>query len=138
MNVNIKTIPITDFSLSWRWTDPKYDVLPPEILKQIISLSSESAAMISEKAVKKCSENINGIRIEADEATTELPKLQINNTTEIYISWSSDTAVITTWRVFCNYWDSFCYPSSDDVTIWSSSSDWVLCYFHNEYFIYKK
>ena len=139
MNNNIKTIPMTDFSLSWRWTDPRYDVLPTEILRQIIPLSPDSATMISENATIKCRGNINGIRIEANRATAErLRNLEITGTTEIYISWSEDTAVITTWSVFCNFYETFCYPYSDDVTIWPKSQEWSLCYFHDEYFIFRK
>jgi len=139
MNKNIKTVPMADFSLSWRWTDPQYDVLSPGILEQIIPLTSASAAMILNKTEKDCQQNINGVRIEANEATAEnLLKLKIKDITEIYISWDADTAVITRWSVFCNFWNSFCYPSSDDVIIWSPSHDWVLCYSHDEYFTYKE
>jgi len=52
----------------------------------------------------------------------------------VVVSWQANLAVRTTWRVFTEYWDSFCYPSSDDVAVWPVSEQWVLAYHHYELF----
>ena len=40
-------------------------------------------------------------------------------------------AICVSWGVFCEYWDDFCYPASDDVAIWSLSQEWFLIYDHS-------
>ena len=48
----------------------------------------------------------------------------------VILSWSDALAVETRWRTFVRYWDAFCYPSTDDVTMWSPGGDSTLCYRH--------
>ena len=45
-------------------------------------------------------------------------------------------AICVSWGVFCQYWDDFCYPASDDVTIWPLSEEWFLIYDHSEKFFF--
>jgi hypothetical protein len=52
----------------------------------------------------------------------------------ILVSWDKDTAVVTDWGVFCDYWDDFCYPASDDVTVLPMAVEWILSYGHGESF----
>ncbi len=69
------------------------------------------------------------IKVVADWLKTELPNLG-----EIVVSWHPSTAVMTTMSLFYEYWDDFCYPSSDDVTIAPFSLEWVLSYHHWQQF----
>jgi hypothetical protein len=50
------------------------------------------------------------------------------------VRWDASTAVRTTWDVFTEYWDDFCYPSSDDVEVFPQSGEWLLLYHHWEQF----
>ncbi len=50
----------------------------------------------------------------------------------IYIVWSPKLAVETTTDIFIKYFDDFCYPSSDDISIWPASNSWLLQYHHYE------
>ncbi len=59
-----------------------------------------------------------------------LEALAISPSDPVIVSWDRQTAVITQWATFVRHWDAFCYPSSDDVTVWSPSDDWTLCYRH--------
>jgi len=43
-------------------------------------------------------------------------------------------AIETTWSIFTEYWDAFCYPSSDDVTVVPVTGSWRLVYYHYEQF----
>jgi len=45
-------------------------------------------------------------------------------------------AICVSWGVFCEYWDDFCYPASDDVAIWPLSQEWFLIYDHSEKFFF--
>ncbi len=56
----------------------------------------------------------------------------------IVVLWKKDLAVRTTSEIFCNYWDDFCYPSSDDVSISPMNLNWLLFYQHDEYFCFGK
>jgi len=38
------------------------------------------------------------------------------------------------WSVFCEYWDDFCYPSSDDVNIFLGNGEFFLRWHHYEVF----
>jgi hypothetical protein len=50
----------------------------------------------------------------------------------VIVSWDRETAVQTDWQFFCRFWDDFCYPSSDDVTVTTTGDDWLVCYEHFE------
>lgn len=49
---------------------------------------------------------------------------------KIIVNWGPDSAVITDSATFIKYWDDFCYPSSDDVSIYPEDESWLLQYFH--------
>lgn len=50
----------------------------------------------------------------------------------VLLFWDESTAVLTEWEIFIQYWDDFCYPSSDDVIIYPLSGKWLLLYDHEE------
>lgn len=47
---------------------------------------------------------------------------------DILISWQRKTVLKTTKEIFLKYWDDFLYASSDDVTIISDKTNWILFY----------
>jgi hypothetical protein len=56
--------------------------------------------------------------------------LPIPPTASVLVVWNDETAVVTDWAFFAERWDDFCYPASDDVTIWAPGEPWTLCYRH--------
>ena len=135
--------PIESFSLIWRWTDEDHNVFPDEILQRIKPLKNDKAHEVNEYASNNFyekKETTKTCRTSGDEQYVQnwLFSLPINSSDEIIISWDNETAVLTDWEVFSEYWDGFCYPTSDEVAIWSPSNKWVLLYEHSEYFTFSE
>ncbi len=137
---------LEDFPLKWRWTDPKYNVLPPDTLasikpftlakaKELLKISMAFAD--SHGLLPDHFEHIEGIdaSVEADIVRNWLTdRLPANE--EIIISWDQDSAVQVSSKVFCNYWDDFCYPASDSIIAWPLNETWALTYLHHEEFVF--
>jgi hypothetical protein len=134
--------PLRDFELAWRWTDPRWAVLPPEVLAEIRSFTAQAAAGFGREATRLCMDAAlhASSRIATDAVGEEetvaawLAALPISPSTWVIVSWHDHLAVQTRWSIFARYWDDFCYPSSDDVGIWSPEAQWALCYHHDEVF----
>ncbi len=146
--MNINEFDITsmeEFPLKWRWIDPNYCQMPKSDLNRIKPLTIESATIIGKKALSFSEDNScslssqlfeNIVSAETDQTNIVhwlQSKLKIS---KIYISWNIDLAVITDVELFIRYWEHFCYPSSDDVSIWPFDESWVLSYCHYELFWY--
>tara|TARA_R110000868_G_scaffold409447_1_gene694930 strand:- start:3 stop:461 length:459 start_codon:yes stop_codon:yes gene_type:complete len=134
-------ISIDDFSLIWRWTQESHKVLPKTVLNSIkplsLSLSSKlySIGLNNYSKLEESSPSVFEASYKNQKSVREtLVSLTKNEIEEIYIVWDNETAVITTWKSFVNYWDDFCYPSSDDVFVFPSSNSWILAYRHFEQF----
>ncbi|MDQ3820276.1 MAG: DUF2947 domain-containing protein [Acidobacteriota bacterium] len=142
---------IDSFSLSWRWTDERWNKLPEDVLAKIKPFTQSKA-----KELWRISGHYvlpNGPRANLFEcspwidASVDVPNAEqkirdwlltqfSGRDREIIVSWDQATAVLTRWDVFCDYWDDFCYPASDDVTVFPPSIQWVLFYQHGERFIF--
>jgi hypothetical protein len=126
---------IREFPLAWRWTQQSHAVLPSDVLARIRPLNSEQAARIyasgelrQEGKSASCSTN-DKLNVR-DWLRHVQPDLQA----EIFMSWSDELAVETAWDVFTEYWEDFCYPSSDDVIVIPVAGNWRLIYHHYEQF----
>jgi hypothetical protein len=53
---------------------------------------------------------------------------------QVIVRWDASTIVRTNWKVFTDYWDDFCYPSSADVAVFPQSGEWLLMFYHWEEF----
>jgi hypothetical protein len=131
-------VPLEAFPLAWRWTQESHAVLPAASLARIRPLSSERAASIAPEATELC---IGGDTATLRSAAGDparvrewLTALPIAPESSILASWDVETAVASDWQTFVAYWDDFCYPRSDDVTVWSPDATWYLCYDHEEVF----
>lgn len=52
---------------------------------------------------------------------------------EVVVSWDARTAAMVPWGVFCDHRADFCYPASDDVTVWPlAGEEWLLEVDHDE------
>jgi len=141
---------LENFSLNWRLTDERWNKLPPESLAQIKPLAAEKCEEIwqiqkqylfPEGLDAKFFEKTEMIRTGAAE-DSEINKWlasRIGDEQEsIVVLWDEKTAVKTISKIFCNYWNDFCYPSSDDVSISPLNLNWLLFYHHDDYFCFGK
>ena len=134
-----------EFPLAWRWTQADHETLPPEVLAQILPLAETEApdANTESLAFYQANRSLSASRygtitslqthIPLAEGRAWLLRQQPDNA-RVIVSWQSDLGVRTTWRIFADYWDCFCYPSSDDVAVWPQRKQWVLAYYHYELF----
>ncbi len=141
---------LKDFPLKWRWTDERWNLLPLEISQKIIPLTERKAEEIdkihrqylsSDGLDDEIFQKIETIGTETTDILVVQNWLKSRILIEqnyIVISWNQKLAVKTTWEIFCNYWDDFCYPASDDITISSADLTWLLFYFHEEYISFGK
>ncbi len=54
----------------------------------------------------------------------------------VIVVWDEVIAISLPWTVFCDYWDDFCYPSSDDVDVLLEKERVFLRWHHYEVFEY--
>jgi hypothetical protein len=143
--------PPSTFSLNWRWTDSRWNELPESDLRQIKPLTKIKAKefwrilghyVLSNGPrinIFECSEWVDAT-LDVPGAFEKIRSWLLNHLSErdesVIVSWDKDTAVLTNWGIFCDYWDDFCYPSSDDVTVFPLSIGWVLFYDHFERFVF--
>ena len=143
---SVTTVPMEDFSLRWRFTDPKYFMLPPVELEQIEPLDALSARRLFELRSRwrpmpslhiawphVASTAIKGYG--ADEVARVREWLFQRNVTpkqQVYASWSSHEAAMTRWEIVATYWNAFWYPSSDDLVVFDASLTWALFLSHEE------
>ncbi|MCX6924445.1 MAG: hypothetical protein NT154_14705 [Verrucomicrobia bacterium] len=127
---------IEDFPLAWRWTKSSHSVLPPEVLAQIHPLSPQEAARlrVSADASAQGALVVSRFIDELIDVRDWLRSIQPDGQASVYVTWSQALAVRTTWGIFTRYWDDFCYPSSDDVTVAPVAGTWRLVYCHDERF----
>lgn len=149
---------IREYPLAWRWTNPKYAEFPPDILAQISPLDSERAATVHDRWFPYFDRNgevISRQFVQIDTCPTEgtwkgdgcsRDAPLIGQVTEwlrtrepdiglpVTVSWLRDCAVRTTWEIFTQWWDDFCYASSDDVFIVPDVPRWLLAFHHEDWF----
>ena len=143
----MQTISMDEFSLKWRWDNENHCLLSNDELCQISPLSPISSQQVWEKSLdfvdsKKDYElradlfdSIETIDATSDNDVERWLRTRMGKN-EIFVSWDRETAVITSSDVFIQHWNDFCYPSSDDVTIWPKDISWVIQYRHHEQYSY--
>ena len=139
---------IDSFPLKWRWTDSRWNKLPLADLNEIKPLIETKADELCQHSLQFC--NQSGLKTslfeQIEEVNTSLAEEEIiqqwllncspNLNQSVIVSWDNNRAVLVNWKVFCKYWDDFCYPASDDVEIFPLTEEWMLSYSHSEYFIF--
>ncbi|MEZ5691589.1 MAG: hypothetical protein R3D71_07990 [Rickettsiales bacterium] len=138
-------IKLENFSLSYRFTDNNFDILPKNHLSTIKPLPTSKAEEIHEYSKKfidgktLSSKNFSKTKLIKTDASDPLKIGSILHSlfenSEIILSYDNKTALVTTYNTFYKYWDSFCYPSSDDIVIFPLDEEWVMAYFHYEEFV---
>jgi hypothetical protein len=138
MTTRLEYRTIGEFPLAWRWTDPQHHLLPPAVLAEIRPLTEASAETVAAEAVDRCreapvsefAETWSAEWDDPDSVRKLLQLLAIPRSARVVVSWDRRTAVETSWSVFYRFWSAFCYPSSDDVSVWSPGAEWAVCYRH--------
>jgi hypothetical protein len=142
-------IPLAQFSLTWRWTDLRWNHLPEGALNSIRPLREDIARRLSQRSLAACdASRLNpDLYISVAELDSSVSARTVrewmrerapNLDQLVIVSWTAQAAIVTTWRVFTEYWDDFCYPASDNVMIWPVSEAWALRYDHEEQFYYRE
>jgi len=138
-------IPFNDFELKWRFTEKRHNIIVQEDLSLLRPLSKTKTAKFNKYSqqylgnaslLSSAFNQIDTLKIRNSQETvnTWLSEKNINPETNIIISWDNSSGLVTQWQIFCKYWDDFCYPSSDDILIWTATENWVLYYCHEEIF----
>ena len=135
---------ILEHPMAWRWTEEKHAQLHKNVLSQMHPLKALEAKNLWERTSQLLScdslaEEEFGEIVSLDTSSVIFEKardwmncLQPDRAITVRISWDQNTAISTTWNIFTRYWNTMCYPASDDVVILPSSADWVLFYYHEE------
>jgi hypothetical protein len=133
--------PMSQFRLAWRWMSATHAVLSDDALNRIHPLAPWAARRDAEQALAVCcvqaDETFSASSDDFERVSSTLLALPVLPPTDIVVSWDEETAVETTWEIFCLHWSDFCYPNSD-VSIWSRPARWSLCYRHYEMFSYRR
>jgi hypothetical protein len=132
-------VSLDTFPLGWRFAPERVGSISSTTLARIRALSADRAAAFAHGARERCEEAARfAVTFRSDESPgvvrAQLQALPPHPATGILISWDARTAVASDWEVFVAHWDDFCYPSSDDVTMWPLDDGWTLCYRHYEIF----
>ncbi len=145
-NIEQHTILFEQFKLKWRFTEEKYNVLPPHHLEQIQPLDKLASRLISEVTDKMFSlryqlnpdyfKFLEGYHLPETMEGEQLVKKWLYQRGlpfdhEVYVSWDSNTAAITTWKMIVKYWTDFDY--GDDLVVVDKSLNWILVFFHYDY-----
>ncbi len=135
-----------DFELNWRWDNnhnPNISTLDKDLIKPLGEQESKRInkainyfelesnlykSFVSNEWIRASSETKTSTEAFSNIFLEELRDYEEN----LFISWNRSTCVYTTKEIFAKYWDDFCYPVSDDITIISELTNWVFFYRHFE------
>ena len=131
--------PLEEFPLAWRFTSARNAFSAPA---RLLPLNRETAGRVADEAVARCEDaGRDPLSCRTDDAPGAvrrwLLELPVDPSTALVLSWDRATALLTDWATFLSHWDDFCYPASDDVTVWAADGQWTLCYRHYEVFQFR-
>jgi hypothetical protein len=147
------------FELWWRWANPKRVMLSESELAQIQPLTEKKAQEIwqtefvyitelwryrfnstlepvTSSSLFEWVQHID-ISVANKEAVQQhLTTFQSQGNQIVIVMWEPTIAVAVPWHVFCTHFWSFCYPVTDDVSVWPISELWGLQYDHQDQLIF--
>lgn len=149
MKIEVDTseiISFEDFDLNWRWDHNHNPYISAEDKEQFKPLSIQESKRINkiidyfelESNLYKSFETTDWIRASSEtldsikKFSNDFKELTQDYNENLFISWNRTTCIYTTKDIFIKYWDDFCYPVSDDITIISELTNWVYFYNHIE------
>ena len=151
-NISDHIIPLSEFSMKWRFTEEKYNILPEIHLNQIEPLDKEGSSFLADYLSKiglhanipfknNYFRTIDKARILEDNKQ-EIKKWLYHRglpfDKKVYLNYNQDSSLIVPWKIFVKYFDDFYY--SDDLTIFDESLQWAILFYHEDeiYFGSKK
>lgn len=145
-NISDHIISINEFQLSWRFTNDQHHKLPDQHLQQIKPLDKAASQFLWNFISQ--TELHHGTPFKKDFfRTIDKAKILDDNKTEIkkwlyqrgfpfeklvFLSWDPENSMIVPWKILIKYYDSFYYPSSDDLTVMDQSLNWALLFYHED------
>ena len=137
-------VPLETFELAWRWTDAKYALFSEEDLRSIRPLAPAAAQRIAKPLeslvaphglAAESFANIEHTPASGDvESVTRWLQARVpDRDLSVYVVWWHGGHVVRVpWELFARRWNDFCYPSSDDVSVYPVTSGWMALYGHHE------
>ena len=120
--LDVTHIPMEQFTLKWRFTDPHYRVLPAVHIEQVKPLSSESARLIWDPTCPLhygfpyspgFFQSVESVPLDnADPSAIRTTRKWLFNrgvlfSSAVYLSYQPEEAITTTWKMVVKYWDDF-------------------------------
>ncbi|WP_306639816.1 hypothetical protein [Sanyastnella coralliicola] len=139
-------IDLEDFELNWRWKESHSSTILATEKAQIKPVSEKESERLNEMiAYFENEDNLRtafhqtgwfSAKCDSDEDSSNF-RNKLRSILEAYnedviVTWNRSTTLKTSKEIFIKYWDDFCYPSSDDITVISEETNWVLFYRHFE------
>lgn len=126
---------IREFPLAWRWTNSSHALFPDDVLGNLQPLEVADARKLSKPMIASFPRETRiDAAITTEEGRAWLLEQNPNVEEQVIISWTENLAIKTTWKIFTEHWEDFCYPASDDLAVLPESNAWMLLYHHNEEF----
>lgn len=151
MSLEFATVPMDQFPLRWRFTDPGYDVLPAVHLAQLKPLAPEDARRLWDTILQTGLHRAvpfadgffrhfigtpvgdsHGDKDEGRRVRKWLYRCGIPFRQRVWLCYEPETAIETTWKVLLKYWTALYYPISDDLTVVDESLNWAVLFHHEE------
>ena len=143
---NKEIISLDDFELGWRWEKSHSPDISESEKKQILPVSENESKRLNKVIDYFEGEyNLRGKYIQTDwisanaESDEKIERFrnQLESILEkwdegIIITWNRKITLKTTKEIFLKYWTDFLYSSSDDVTLISEKTNWIMFYKHFE------
>ncbi len=147
--MSFATVPMEQFALRGRFTDPRYAVLPPIHLAQVRPLAPADARRLWDfifqaglhrdvpftegyfrSVTGTAVGDSHGDAAEGKRVRKWLYQRGVPFRARVWLSYQPDCAIETTWKVLVKYWTAFYYPISDDLTVTDGSLTWALLLHH--------
>ena len=136
---------LESFPLSWRWRHDSSSPIPADVRGVIRCLSESKATefgglvrphVAADRFSSHDFSTVTSLDPTSDVAGSRswLRSLPVSSSTTVVVSWDPDTALLIPWPAFVDYWDDFCYPSSDDLVVAPFDLRWLLAFWHFERF----
>lgn len=139
-------ITLNQFELGWRWEkthSPDISESEKKLIQPVSEMESkrlnkvidyfESEHNLREKYTQTDWISANAENDEKIDQFRNQLELTLEKWDEgIIITWHRNITLKTTKEIFIKYWTDFLYPSSDDVTVISEKTNWIMFYNHVE------
>ena len=149
--MHFATVPMDQFPLRWRFTDPRHAVLPAIHLAQVLPLAEADARRLWDlilqvnlhravpftegffrTVVSTSTDGAHHDETNARQIRKWLFQRGIPFRQRVWLSYQPEWAIETTWKILVKYWTEFFYSGSDDLTVIDGSFTWAVLFHHEE------